>query len=77
MLNTLMKLAPKVAARIFWAMMTQEMLIWILRNAAKRTDTLVDDYAVDVLEGGLKNDPAKIRKGARSLVEALGSRVVD
>lgn len=72
MMNSLTKLAPKVAARIFWSMMTQDMLIWILRHAARRTDNLIDDYAVEILAGGIKNDPAKIRSSAKSLVKALG-----
>lgn len=62
-----MKIIQVLLGRLLLAIASQEMLIWALRFAAKRTENQLDDAMVDLIEAGLKNDPVKIREAAKAV----------
>lgn len=57
------------------ALLTKTFGVWLAKMAAKSTKTMVDDNAVLLLEGGLNNDPAKIEKAAKAILEELSKKV--
>lgn len=59
------------ARNIGTALLTQTFGVWLAKLAAKATNTMVDDNAVLLLEGGLKNDPKKIEQAAQKILDDL------
>ncbi|WP_115720180.1 hypothetical protein [Gallaecimonas mangrovi] len=52
------------------ALITKKMVLWALERYAASTKTKVDDFAVQLVEGGLEADTAKIQTAVQGLSNA-------
>ena len=74
MVRTFIGIGGKIGGSIIASLATERMLIWALRRLAKRTDTMLDDHAVDVIDAALQGDQDGIRESAKALAdEALNT----
>lgn len=63
-------IGAKVGGRVIASLATERMMIWALRLMARRTDTKIDNHAVDLLDYALQGDKDGIRKAAQAMTEA-------
>ena len=70
MVRTFIGIGGRIGGSIIASLATERMLIWALRRLAKRTDTLLDDHAVDVIDAALQGDSDGIRESAKALADA-------
>jgi len=59
------------------SLLTKTFGIWLAKLAAKASKTMVDDNAVLLLEGGLNNNPEKMEKAAKAILEDLAKMIKD
>ena len=70
MVRTFIGIGGRIGGSIIASLATERMLIWALRRLAKRTDTMLDDHAVDVIDAALQGDSDGIRESAKELADA-------
>lgn len=51
------------------ALVTRNMVLWALERYAASSQTRIDDYAVQLIEGGLDNDPEAIQQALAGLAD--------
>lgn len=66
LLSTLLAAGKNIVA----ALVTRKMVLWALTRFAASTKTQVDDYAVQLIAGGLNNDPQVVQKAVAGLADA-------
>jgi hypothetical protein len=59
-----------LGGRIIASVATERMLVWALRLLANRTDTNIDNHAVDLLDYALQGDQEGIQKAAKAITQA-------
>jgi hypothetical protein len=59
-----------LGGRIIASVATERMLVWALRLLANRTDTHIDNHAVDLLDYALQGDQEGIQKAAKAITQA-------
>ena len=63
-------IGAKIGGRVIASMASERMLVWALRLLASRSDTMIDDYAVDLIDAALRNDTAGIQSATKAMSEA-------
>jgi hypothetical protein len=63
-------IGAKIGGRIIASVATERMLVWALRLLANRTDTNIDNHAVDLLDYALQGDQEGIQKAAKAITQA-------
>lgn len=76
-MNGIIALLINAIRNIGVTLLSRKIGIWTAKLAAKSTKTMVDDNAVLLLEGGLDNDPEKIEKAAKAILEDLAARALN
>ena len=69
-LHTVFSVGAMLGGRIIASIATERMLVWALRLLASRTDTNIDDHAVDLLDYALQGDREGIQRAAKAMTEA-------
>lgn len=70
MIRSVIGIGAKIGGTVIASMATERMMIWALRLMAKRTDTMLDDHAVDVIDAALQGDSDGVREAGKALAEA-------
>jgi len=63
-------IGAKIGGRVIASLATERMLVWALRLMASRTDTKIDNHAVDLLDYALQGDRDGIQRAAKAMSEA-------
>jgi len=63
-------IGAKIGGRVIASMASERMLVWALRLLASRSDTMVDDFAVDLIEAALDNDTKGMQDAAKAISKA-------
>ena len=69
-LRTVFSVGAMLGGRIIASIATERMLVWALRLMASRTDTKIDNHAVDLLDYALQGDREGIQKAAKAMTES-------
>lgn len=69
-LHTVFSVGAMLGGRIIASIATERMLVWALRLLASRTDTNIDNHAVDLLDYALQGDREGIQRAAKAMTEA-------
>lgn len=54
--------------------LTRRVAVWALRLAAKQTDNLIDDYAIEFVDAAYENDEERVKAAIEKLLDAYNSR---
>jgi hypothetical protein len=75
-MNAAMAVIITIIQNIFSIIIGPKMAIFILKKLAKRSDNLVDDNAVLLIEGGYEKDHEKIKKAIEGLIEEVNKKEI-
>ncbi|EKE75202.1 hypothetical protein [Gallaecimonas xiamenensis] len=68
--KVLLDLLVAAGKNVVAALITKKMVLWALERYAASTKTKVDDFAVQLVEGGLEADTNKIQAAVQGLTDA-------
>lgn len=64
-------LLVKIGTNLIGMLMTEKMILWGMRFAAKQSKNSVDDNLVDLVEAAYKNDAEKFQTSVSKLTDAI------
>jgi hypothetical protein len=67
--RTVFSIGAMLGGRVIASVATERMLVWALRLLANRTDTKIDNHAVDLLDYALQGDQEGIQKAAKAITQ--------
>jgi hypothetical protein len=73
-MNAVMSAIILIIQNIFSMILGPKMAIFILKKLAKRSDNLIDDNAVLLIEGGYEKDHEKVKKAIEGLIEEINKK---
>jgi hypothetical protein len=73
-MNAVMSAIVLIIQNIFSMILGPKMAIFILKKLAKRSDNLIDDNAVLLIEGGYEKDHEKVKKAIEGLIEEINKK---
>lgn len=71
MFKPIVNLATTVIKNVAGVIITKPMLVWALERYAASTKNNIDDYAVQIIVGGIENDSVKIGEGVSGLMDLI------